>query len=278
MTDSTMASAHSTQLTAAPLTRLAVVVPCFNEEESIDKLVEELAKLRAEVAQRYVIEILFVDDGSRDRTLEVLRQRFAGDSAVRIIAHERNQGIAGAIQTGIRAAGAEIVGSIDADCTYEPARLAALADLLTDDVAMVVASPYHPAGGVVGVPQWRLLLSRLASRLYRMVMRNKLYTYTSCFRIYRRSAVIDLPLSRGGFVGIVELLWQVDRRGGRIVECPAVLRLRTTGQSKMRTARTALAHLRFLTQAFFTRRLKQASMAARDSISPEHPSFATPAV
>src|SRR2546423_5300424 len=110
---------------------------------------------------------------------------------------------------------AEIVASLDADCTYDPQQLASLLARLADDIDLVVASPYHPAGSVVGVPSWRLALSRLASRLYGLVMSNKLYTYSSCVRVYRRSSVIDLPPVQDGFAGIVELLWQLDRHGGR---------------------------------------------------------------
>jgi dolichol-phosphate mannosyltransferase len=80
-------------------------------------------------------------------------------------------------------------------------------------------------------------------------LRNKLHTYTSCVRVYRKSAVTPLPPTQGGFVGIVELLWQLDQRGGRIVEAPAVLRVRTTGQSKMRLARTIFAHGQLLIRA-----------------------------
>jgi dolichol-phosphate mannosyltransferase len=164
-----------------------------------------------------------------------------------------NRGIAAAIETGIRETSAEIVASLDADCTYSPMQLVGLLKKLTDGVDMVVASPYHPAGKVVGVPEWRLALSRLASQMYGIVMRNKLHTYTSCVRVYRRNAVVDLSVTRGGFVGIVELLWQLDRQGGTIAECPAVLTVRTTGHSKMRVARTALAHLRLLSQAAWLR-------------------------
>jgi dolichol-phosphate mannosyltransferase len=235
-------------LPVAPSERrqLAVVVPCFNEAESLANLATGLARLRAAVAGTYDVEFVLVDDGSRDGTWDLLRKRFADDPEVRLIQHARNCGIAAAIATGIREATAEVVASLDADCTYEPTQLVELLKRMTDGVDVVVASPYHPAGRVVGVPRWRLALSRFASRLYGLVMRNRLQTYTSCVRVYRRSAVADLRLSHGGFVGIVELLWHVDRRGGRILECPAVLTLRATGQSKMRVARTALAHLRFL--------------------------------
>ncbi len=237
---------HALPEAPSALRRLAVVVPCYNEAESLANLAAGLTRLRAAVAAEYELEIVLVDDGSRDDTWNLIQQRFARETAVRLVRHEKNRGIAAAIATGIHEATAEIVASLDADCTYEPTQLVGLLKLLRADVDVVVASPYHPAGRVVGVAGWRLALSRFASRLYGLVMRNRLHTYTSCVRVYRRSAVADLRLSHGGFVGIVELLWQVDRRGGRIVECPAVLTLRATGQSKMRVARTALAHLRFL--------------------------------
>ena len=94
---------------------------------------------------------------------------------------------------------------------------------MTDDVDMVVASPYHPRGKVVGVPPGDWLSRGWRRGCIGLVMRNKLHTYTSCVRVYRKSAVVDLPVSHGGFVGVVELLWQLDRRGGTIAECPAVL-------------------------------------------------------
>ena len=101
--------------------------------------------------------------------------------------HEANRGLAAAIPTGLAETQAEIVASLDADCTYDPLQLVPMLRLLAPDVDLVVASPYHPRGTVEGVAAWRLALSRLASRLYRCVMRNKLHTYTSCVRVYRRS-------------------------------------------------------------------------------------------
>ena len=158
-----------------------------------------------------------------------------------------NRGIAAAISTGpATRAGRDRRLDRRHDCTYDPLQLVPMLRLFEQDVDAVVASPYHPAGSVVGVPAWRLGLSKLASRLYRGVFRNKLNTYTSCVRVYRRSSVVNLPLRNGGFVGVVELLWQLDRRGGKIVEHPATLTVRKTGHSKMRVARTTLLHLRLL--------------------------------
>jgi dolichol-phosphate mannosyltransferase len=240
-------------LSPAGLPILSVVVPCHNEAESLDRLASELAKLRAALRGKYAVELVLVDDGSRDATWTILWDLFGDEPGTRLVRHEHNRGIAAAIRTGIEEASGPLVASLDADCTYDAEQVVALVDLMTDGVDLVVASPYHPRGKVVGVSPWRLALSKSASQMYRAVMRNKLHTYTSCVRVYRKSAVVPLPPTRAGFVGIVELVWQLDCRGSRIVECPAVLSVRTTGQSKMRVARTALAHLRLISAAAWQR-------------------------
>jgi hypothetical protein len=118
--------------------------------------------------------------------------------------------------------------------------------LLREGVDLVTASPYHELGGVRNVPAWRLALSRLASALYRLVLHHKLQTYTSCFRVYRRSAILLLPLREPGYLGITELLGLLDLRGRTIVEHPAVLEARLLGHSKMKVLRNILGHLRLL--------------------------------
>lgn len=145
--------------------------------------------------------------------------------------------------SGIRAAGTEIVCSIDCDCTYDPHELERMVPLLTPGVDLVTASPYHPKGKVLNVPGWRLFLSRGVTRMYRAVLHQKLYTYTACFRVYRRSAVVGMELERTGFIGIAELLGRLDLAGSRIQEYPATLAVRVIGQSKMRILRTIAGHI-----------------------------------
>jgi dolichol-phosphate mannosyltransferase len=120
--------------------------------------------------------------------------------------------------------------------------------LLSEGVDLVTASPYHPQGGVKNVPRWRLFLSKSLSRLYRLVLRQKLYTYTSCFRVYRRQTVVKVEVERGGFFGVTELLGRVDLAGGGIVEFPATLEARMLGRSKMKVLRTITGHLGLLMQ------------------------------
>ena len=126
---------------------------------------------------------------------------------------------------------------MDCDGSYDPLLVAELIPRLSPGVDLVTASPYHLQGSVENVPLWRLRLSRLASRLYGAACCHLLSCYTSCFRVYRRSATAPIELDNEGFVGIAELLCKVLAQGGQVVEHPAMLRVRTAGTSKMRVMR-----------------------------------------
>ena len=73
-----------------------------------------------------------------------------------------------------------------------------------------------------------------------------MYTYTSCFRVYRRAAVCDLEPRDGRFIGIPEILGRLALRGARIVEFPTTLEVRLIGRSKMKVLRAIAGHLRLL--------------------------------
>ena len=115
--------------------------------------------------------------------------------------------------------------------------------LLSEGVDLVTASPYHPRGSVRNVPRWRLSLSKSASALYRLLSRQKLGTYTSCFRVYRRQTLLELGVREPGFLGIVEIIGKLDLRGRNIAEYPTTLESRILGRSKMKTLRTIVGHL-----------------------------------
>jgi len=239
------------------LVHVSIVVPCFNEEDGIDQLTERLKTLRAVFADRLSVEVVFVDDGSTDDTASILKNRFQQNDWVRIVRHGNNRGIAAAIMTGIQAASNELVASIDADCTYDPIQIVDLVDLMVTDVAMVTASPYHPKGAVEGVPRWRLALSQIASRGYGLLLGSSLHTYTSCFRVYRKSCMTSLSIRDSGFVGVTEMLWQVQRNGGKIVEAPARLTSRRIGYSKMKTVPVIVSHIKLMGRILCERVLKR---------------------
>ncbi len=226
--------------------QVSVVVPCYNECDGIESLAQTLDKCREKFSHRFSTHFILVNDGSTDNTHSLLIKHFGGRDGFLIINHGINRGIAAAIMTGIRASRSDVVVSMDSDCTYDPLTLDQLVDAMSDDIAMVTASPYHPHGRVVGVPAWRLWLSRQASKRYQKALGLHLHTYTSCFRAYRRSFFLDMELCDGGFVGIAEMLWLTARRGGKIVEVPAELTTRKVGFSKLRTFPVIKKHLALL--------------------------------
>ena len=228
-------------------TPVTVVIPCYNEELILPYLSNTLRSVKETLGQ-YDFRFLFVDDCSTDGTWNALRRVFAGRDDCTFVRHERNGGVAAAIMTGIRAADTEIVCSIDCDCTYDPHELGRMIPMLRDGVDLVTASPYHPEGGVRNVPEWRLSLSRGLSSLYRGLLNSKLHTYTSCFRVYRRSAAVGVKLTRSGFLGVMEFLARLDLAGGGVVEFPTVLEVRMLGRSKMKVIRTIMGHLSLLAE------------------------------
>ena len=239
--------------TDVDLDEVTIIVPCFNEERVLPYLAKVLEDLRTSLGKRYELQFLFVDDGSTDGTYQSIIDQFGDHEDCDVIRHSRNRGITGAILTGMEHARTETVCSIDCDGSYDPHQLEAMIPLLKEDVAMVTASPYHPLGEAVGVPRWRLGLSRGLSRIYRGILSHKFSTYTSCFRVYRRSAMQELKVRNRGFLGVVEMLATLDAEGAHLVECPAVLEARILGHSKMRTLRTILGHLGLLVRVVFAR-------------------------
>jgi len=240
---------------ATPRRPMSLVVPCYNERAALPYLANTLESVSKLLRRDYNLSFIFVDDASTDGTWDMLKRLFGEKENCRLVQHPQNRGVAAAILTGIRHADTEIVCSIDCDCSYDPHDLMQMVPLMTDEVDLVTASPYHPQGKVMNVPNWRLTLSRGASWLYGKVLRHKLSTYTSCFRVYRRSRVVDLQLKEFGYLGVAETLGILDLQGARIIEFPATLRVRILGYSKMKVARTIVGHLKNLWRMRQMRRL-----------------------
>lgn len=225
---------------------LTVVVPCYNEEASLAYLERTLAAFSAAHAHDLRLSFVFVDDGSTDATWDRLEALFGRRPDCTLLRHARNRGIAAAIVTGIAHARTELVAVVDADCTFDPMQLGDMVRQMAPDVAAVAASPFHASGRVANVPPWRLALSRGAAFLYRCVLNHQFSSYTSCFRIYRRSAVEGIGVWKSGFCGVAEILARLDLAGHRLVECPAELETRVLGQSKINLLRTIADHLHLL--------------------------------
>src|SRR5258708_36781496 len=228
---------------------LSIVIPCYNELDGLSKLQDELRPVLVQLTSNQSVEVLFVDDGSQDGTGLALQQTFDARRepglSFKFERHPVNRGLGAAIRTGFAAAAGNVIVTTDSDGTYKFANIPALLACLTPKVGLVTASPYHPAGGVEGVPGYRLLLSQGSSLIYRLLVDWRVHTYTALFRAYRRQIVDTIPFQSDGFLAGTELMVKAMLAGWRVAEYPAVLHARVAGVSKAKLARTIRAHLAF---------------------------------
>jgi len=242
---------------------LSIVVPCYNEQENISNLVKNLNHVEKVLKRKQSVELIFVDDGSTDKTYTLLKKHYSKRKNVKIIKHKSNKSLGGALKTGFSHASGDAVATIDADCTYDPKIIPQMLSLFKKNIDIVVASPYHPKGCVLGVAANRLILSRGASLLYGLISGSKLYTYTSMFRIYRKAVVDNIKFKSDGFLAIGELLLLSLIKGYKVKEYPTTLRARTKGVSaikwfsftnyKKTMAYLTLEHTNFMIYIFLKR-------------------------
>ncbi len=111
---------------------LDLIVPCYNEEEVLLLFYREIVGVM-DALQDVQVRILFVDDGSRDKTLSVLRELSAKDARIRYVSFSRNFGKESAMLAGLRLSSAEFVGIIDADLQHNPAQIPDMLAALTEE-------------------------------------------------------------------------------------------------------------------------------------------------
>ncbi len=224
---------------------LSLVIPCCNEEDSLPALPTTLFPIVQQLRRERSVEVVFVDDGSIDRTYELLTQLIADQTDMRVVQHPRNLGLGAALRTGFASATGAVIVTTDSDGTYRFDRIPALLDLMKPGIDIVTASPYHRQGGIENVPSYRLILSRGSSLIYQVLVDRHVATYTALFRAYRHEVVGRVPFQSDGFLAGTELMVNAMLAGYRVAEYPAVLHSRQAGASKAKILRTIRAHLKF---------------------------------
>ncbi len=197
------------------LRKLSVVVPVFNERNT---LVEIVRRMRAvELPDSIEREIIVVDDGSDDGTRDVLQQ--LGDSTVRVIMHERNRGKGAAVRTGFANATGEYVLVQDADLEYDPEDWPKLLNpVLRGRTRVVYGSRF------TGERRNMLFLHWIGNRFLSFVT-NVLYNTTlsdmeTCYKLLDRRLLDELSLSADRFDIEPEITAKILKRGVRIYEVP----------------------------------------------------------
>ncbi|MBL8161711.1 MAG: glycosyltransferase family 2 protein [Anaerolineae bacterium] len=226
--------------------KVSLVIPAYNESEGVHVTAQAVRNVVAYLRKTHDVEVVFVNDGSKDNTLELLTTEFKDEPGYRVVSHERNKGLGAAIRTGFAHATGEVIVTTDFDGTYPLSTIPQmLSRLVVDDVDIVTASPYHPNGRVQGVPRYRLTFSFGASLLYRLLVKWDIHTWTALYRAYRRKVVDTITFESNDFLAGTELLVKALQAGYTVSEFPTTLHVRTFGQSSIRIARVTMSHLKF---------------------------------
>jgi len=236
---------------------LSIILPLYNEVENIPKLKQELLPTLIELTQSYIVEVIFVDDGSTDGTYPMLVHTFAEaihpHISFTIQRHSTNHGLGAALRTGFSFAKGDILLTTDSDGSYRFDEIQDLLFCLGQHTNIVTASPYHPDGNVEGVNKYRIILSRGSSMIYRFLVDRRIHTYTSLFRAYRREIIERVNFQCDGYLAVAEILINSLLMDYNVVEYPTTLYKRTLGVSKVKLVRTILDHLGFQIRVLFLR-------------------------
>lgn len=208
---------------AAGSYQLSVFLPVFNEEDNLRPLHEKLTAAMAKLGRTY--EVIYVDDGSTDRSYEVLKEIAAADARAKVVRFRRNYGQTAAMAAGIQAASGEILIPMDADLQNDPADIVRLLEKL--DEGYDVVSGWRKDRQDKAVT--RKLPSYVANKIISKISGVHLHDYGCSLKAYRRDVLKDVRLygEMHRFIPIY-----ASWAGARVAEIPVTHHARIHGKSK----------------------------------------------
>jgi glycosyltransferase involved in cell wall biosynthesis len=221
---------------------LSVVIPVYNEEENVRILYEELKEVLSKVGKSY--EIIFVDDGSTDRTFQILKELNEKDKTVKVIRFRRNFGQSAALKAGFDYAKGKIVVSMDGDLQNDPRDIPKLLEKMeNEDLDVVCGWRYNRKD-----PVSKKLFSKIANWLRRRLTKEKIHDSGCTLRAYKSECVKDLELygEMHRYIPAL-LLW----KGYRIGEVKVNHRPRVYGKTKYNWKRLIKGFLDLIVVTFW---------------------------
>jgi len=204
---------------------LSVVMPCFNEEATLVAAAERV------LASPYTAELVIVDDGSTDRTLDLARS--IDDPRVKVVEQRPNQGKGAALRRGFAECTADLVIVNDADLEYDPADYEVMLEPLLAGLADVVYGSRFLAGRPHRVLYfWHSVGNKLLTLLSNMVTNLNLTDMETCYKAFRREVVQGLVIEEDRFGFEPEITAKVARGGWRIYEVGISYAGRTYAEGK----------------------------------------------
>lgn len=207
--------------------KLSVVIPCFNERETIESVVQAV---RQGPVQE--VEIVVVDDGSTDGTRELLRSKPEG-WVEQLVLQEKNRGKGAALRAGFALARGDLVLVQDADLEYDPREYPILlAPILEDRADVVLGSRFASGRPHRVVYFWHMVGNRFLTLLSNMFTNLNLSDMETCYKVFRREILQSITLEEDRFGFEPEIIAKIARADVRIYEVGISYYGRTYAQGK----------------------------------------------
>ena len=242
------------------------LMPAYNEETEIGTRLRDIARLMAQ--KGFPFEIWVVNDGSDDRTAEIIKE-VSKEIPAHVIHHEKNEGIGVAFLNGLRelvkvVREDDIIITLDADNTHNLKTVEFMLKRIDEGYEVVIGSCFTTGGMMIGAPLLRYILSYVSNLGYRLLFHVKgIRTYTGFYRAHTGAAVKlafekfgDHLIEVTGFAAMAEMLIKFRQIPLFMTEVPMIIRYDLKGRaSKMRVMATLLEHLGVIARNLFKRRV-----------------------
>lgn len=221
---------------------LSIVMPVFNEEKTIEEMMEKTHSVLEKTRKKY--EIICVDDGSTDNSNETMHSIRRRMKNTRIVKHGKNKGLGAALKTGIKEAKGELIITIDSDLSHNPKDIVSFLEKIDSDFDMVIGSRYVPGGGMLGVPISRMIISRFTNLVFSVIFGMKIKDISSGYRCFKSKLKKEIiSSSSDGFSFQLESVVRCKKSGYRISEIPIILKYRTKGETKFNLIKAIKGYL-----------------------------------
>jgi len=228
---------------------LSVVIPAFNEQSLLEPHLQEIVTALNKLRDEFRSEVIVINDGSDDRTREIIDRVAREHENVFALHHPRNFGLGQALSFGFANSKGDYVITMDVDLSYDVQHIGELARTIRDQrVKLVLASPYMKGGSIANVPWLRRVLSVLGNRFLSFFVEGHYSTLTSVMRAYDGKFIRSMNLRALGMDVMPETVYKTQILRGSILEVPA----RLDWESQLAFTDSRFSSMRIIRHVFAT--------------------------